>query len=693
MAAGQLSRSAGRSGKKVAIMKRAWVLLAGVVGLSFASAVRAGPCTPVDTFFAQHLDTSIPALAGIPAKMQAGDVAGAEKIFADYLRATLKPDVLNRSWLEKKYTEKERQALKKSADKTMSYLLSSCGMPHQFPQGKIDWDANPTFNKYREWTWQLSRHPFWTELAEYYTLTKDGQAAKVWVDQISSWFDQAACPEKQPYNATHCWRTIEAGIRMEGWSHQVHAFLKAPEVSDEFLTRYFISIWEHGWRLRGNLSHGNWLLMELHGLLRIAVLYPFLKDAPAWEAHALKVLEGEFDRQVYPDGFQYELATGYHGVVISNYLGVYNLYEQLGRPPPAFIRTGLERMFEVYAKLRRPDGRTPSLNDGSEEKVASWMRRAQRLYPARTDFRWLATNGTEGAPPDGLSCVFPYAGAVVFRSSWNEDAVWGYLDGSPFGRGHQHEDKLNFLLSAYGRNMLVEGGNYMYDSSDCRKYVLSTRAHNTIRIDGLDQARRKTYTWHDADIRKPADVKFAGTPRVDIAVSAYGDGYGKDLYKAVHQRKVLFYKQEKGLAPFFVVIDRLAASDDKPHAYEQMWHLEECTLLVKDGTFTGDFGLGTALFAAQADPGAKIVDMKGQQAPYYQGWMPIWKGGPHEHRPIPTPVVCGSFTGTKRLVTVLYPYKDGAKKIRGVKASPSVDAKTFVLVLTDGTVRSLSESS
>ena len=310
--------------------------------------------------------------------MQAGDVAGAEKIFADYLRATLKPDVLNRSWLERKYTEKERQALKKSADKTMSYLLSSCGMPHQFPQGKIDWDANPTFNKYREWTWQLSRHPFWTDLAEYYTLTKDAQAAKVWVDQISSWFDQAACPEKQPYNATHCWRTIEAGIRMEGWSHQVHAFLKAPEVSDEFLTRYFISIWEHGWRLRGNLSHGNWLLMELHGLLRIAVLYPFLKDAPAWEAHALKVLEGEFDRQVYPDGFQYELATGYHGVVISNYLGVYNLYEQLGRPPPAFIRTGLERMFEVYAKLRRPDGRTPSLNDGSEEKVASWMRRAQR---------------------------------------------------------------------------------------------------------------------------------------------------------------------------------------------------------------------------------------------------------------------------------------------------------------------------
>ena len=56
--------------------------------------------------------------------------------------------------------------------------------------------------------------------------------------------------------------------------------------------------------------------MELHGLLRITLLYPFLNDAPEWKAYALKRLQEEFSRQVYPDGFQYELATGYHGVVI-----------------------------------------------------------------------------------------------------------------------------------------------------------------------------------------------------------------------------------------------------------------------------------------------------------------------------------------------------------------------------------------
>ena len=35
--------------------------------------------------------------------------------------------------------------------------------------------------------------------------------------------------------------------------------------------------------------------------------------------------------------------------------------------------------------------------------------------------------------------------------------------------------------------------NYAYDTSEMRKYVLSTRAHNTIRIDGKDQNTRRSW--------------------------------------------------------------------------------------------------------------------------------------------------------------------------------------------------------
>ena len=665
-------------------------LILACAGIAQAVAF-AGPRTPAAEFFEKHVDTSVPTLAGIPGKMAAGDLAGAEKIFADHVRASLRNDALNKDWLGRKYEGKALRALKRRAEEIMDYRLSSCGMPHHFTDHKVDWDLNPTFNKYKEWTWQLSRHPFWTTLAEYYTATGDEKAVTVWIDMISSWFDQALVPEKARPGATHCWRTIEAGIRMSGWSRQIAAFAKSPQVTDEFLTRYFISIWEHGWRLRNNSTNGNWLLMELHGLLRITLLYPFLNDAPEWKAYALKRLQEEFSRQVYPDGFQYELSTGYHGVVVHNYLGVFELYEQLGLEKPEFIRKGLEKMFETYVRISTPSAGTPAINDGSNANVARWCRTATKLYPQRADFRWFATEGKEGAPPDYLSTVFPWAGAVVFRTSWAKDAVWGYMDASPFGRGHQHEDKLNFLLTAYGKVMLTEGGNYMYDSSDCRKYVLSTRAHNTIRVDGFEQNRRRTYRWKDEDINVKADVEFSASPARDVARSAYRDGYGPQQKPTVHDRTVLFLKEEPGLAPFFVVIDRLTAPNDRPRAFEIMWHLETCQLTIDGQNFTGDFGNGIGLAAATSDASAKITDMKGQHEPYFQGWMPIWVGGPHEHRPIPTPVAQGSFNGAKRIVTVLYPYRDGKNVLRGVTADADPQATSFTLTLADGTTRTLDE--
>jgi len=655
------------------------------------AACAAGPRTTPEEFFAKHLDTSIPALSSIPAKMATGDLAGAEKVFAAHVRASLRNDVLNKDWLNRKYGGEFLRAFKRRAEEIMDYKLASCETTHHFTDHKVDWDFNPTFNQYKEWTWQLSRHPFWTTLAEYYTATGDEKAVTVWIDMISSWFDQALVPEKAAPGATHCWRTIEAGIRMKGWSRQIAAFAKSPQVTDEFLTRYFISIWEHGWRLRNNSTSGNWLLMELHGLLRITLLYPYLKDAPEWKAYALKRLQDEFSRQVYPDGFQYELATGYHGEVISNYLGVFDLYEQLGLERPEFIRKGLEKMFEVYVRLATPNGGTPAINDGISMDVARWCRRASKLYPDRADFRWFATGGKEGAPPDYLSTVFPWAGAVVFRTSWAKDAVWGYMDGSPFGRAHQHEDKLNFVMHAYGKQMLTEGGNYMYDTSDCRKYVISTRAHNTIRVDGFDQNRLRTYRWRNEDINVKADVTFTTTPARDAARSTYKDGYGPQQRPVVHDRTVLFLKQEPGLAPFFVVIDRLAAPDGSPHTFEIMWHLEECKLAIDGASFTGDFGDGVGLAVRASDPALKITDMKGRYKPYFQGWMPIWKGGPHEQRPIPTPVMQGTFSGAYRVVTVLYPYRGGSCPIAAVTASADSATGDFTLVLSDGTERPLTQ--
>ncbi len=624
--------------------------------------------------------------------MEAGNVAGAEKVFADYVRGHLLAEKVNGDWMARKYSAAAASNLSARAHAVMDYNLVSCGTSYHFADHKVDWTSNHTHNQYKEWTWQLNRFDCVVPLGEYYQMTGDEEAAAVWVALMESWFDQAIVPEKASAYETKCWRTLDAACRIGNWSRLFAAFARSPKVSDAFITRYGISMWEHGWRLRNNATNGNWLLAELSALLRISVLQPFLKDAPEWRDYAQRRKQGEMTRQIYPDGFQYELTTAYHGCVVNEYLGVGRFYALFDLEPPSDLNEKLAKMLEVYERLCRPNWRTPSLNDGEQAHVAYWCAQGAALMPDRADFRWFASFGREGAPPDFLSSAMPYAGAITFRDAWRRDAVWAYLDASPFGRGHQHEDKLNFLLDAYGKTMLIEGGNYFYDTSAMRQYALSTRAHNTVRIDGLDQNTRKTYRWHDADINKKADFEFVTTPGRDRARASFSAGYGPQLVKVVHDRTVLFLKDVEGLGPFFAVVDRLIPKDESAHTFEIMWHLEVCELTIDGQTFTGDFGKGVGLFSAHSAPDATTTDRKGQKKPFLQGWKPLWISGPHEDQPIPTPIVEGRLQGPRRIVTILYPYRDGKCPIRSVRAADNPADKTFTLVLSDGSERTVDES-
>ena len=656
-----------------------------------------GPRTSAETFFAQCVDTSAPALAGIPARMAAGDVAGAEKLFADHVRATLRPEIYLRAERAAKPEGKTLRSLAASAAEIMDYKLRSCSLTHHFADHRVDWDINPTYNGYREWTWQLSRHPFFTTLARYYLATGDERATETWMAMLGSWFDQATLPPDgtSGYD-THCWRNIEAGIRMPEWAFQIHAFLKSPKLSDHFLTAFFRSVWEHGHRVTDVRTFANWRQHELMGLLYIGELYPFLKDAPAWRDYALQELETTFAEQIYPDGFQYELTTGYHCAVISNYRSVMAVYDRFGRPAPDFFRKNLENMYAMVMPLTLPLGNTPALNDGGKIYTAKFLRAVLADYPHRADFRWFATHGTEGSGPDYLSTYLPYAGAVTFRSSWREDAVGAYMDCSPFGSNHQHEDKLNFVLQAYGKDMLVEAGSYAYDTSDMRRYVIETRSHNTIRIDGQEQRARNTYKWLSGMISNQADLVFGTAPDRDWCGAAFTDGYGArgrqaKLDRTVHRRTAVFHKDVPSAGPFFVIVDRLEAPDARKRSWEAIWHVEESAFRIDGSVFTADFGGGVGLVGAVSDAAAKIVDRKGQKEPYFQGWMPIHKPGPHEHRPVPTPVVEGRFAGAHRVVTVLAPYRKDLVKVAGVTASADVKDRSYTVRFADGSEKTWTE--
>ncbi len=650
-----------------------------------------GPRTEVSYFFSNCLDTRIPEMAEASRLAESGDIKGAEHIFAEYIKKTLKPEKLNRKWYEPLSKEAEER-LKAKYDLAVSYSFCPCGIRHDFPIGKVDWLSNHTYNNYCEWPWQLSRHAELDTLAKYYTKYHDERAAEVWLNMIDSWIDQAILPDDgSAGNSTLCWRTIEAGIRMKGWARQIHAFINHPLLTDSFITRYFISVYEHGHRLMDAYTSGNWLLMEMHGVIRIAELYRFYKESDRWRETALAILEREMKSQVYPDGFHYELSTDYHAVADINYYDVLMMYRENELPEPEFLKKGLKGFYDVYPMIVRPDGKTPDINDGYPRRVSDKMKEALTLFPEREDYIFYSTEGREGKAPDILSCNFPYAGLAVMRNGREADSVWAFMDCGPFGKAHQHEDKLNVLISAYGKNMINEAGNYDYDTSDMRKYVLESRAHNVITFDELGQNRRGKYVWNPDDINKLSCHTYSSNDERDTARAVYNEGYGADGIAFTHDRSLIFMKKAEGLAPFFVVVDRVTAPDDKEHSYEAIWHFENCDFTLAGDKANGDFGDGVGLDLLFSDDSAESKDMIGTYEPYMQGWFPIRPSGPHEHRRVPTPVFKGKFKGKRRLVSVLYPYRNGERIISSVEASFDTADKSFTLVMNDGSRLTLSE--
>lgn len=653
-----------------------------------------GPRLQDMDFFAK-IDTTRPGLEGIPGAVAAGDFATARRLFAAEVRRTLQPerflhirrDFRGHAWM------REGETMAEAAERILDGELISCSTPHRF-EGEVDWFINPTFNHYREWTWQLSRHPEWAILAQRYRETGDERFAAAFVRFFRSWVRQALVPEDAPGGATLCWRTIEAGIRMGGaWQWALHSFYQSPYFTDDVLVDWYKSIWEHGWRLRNFHRTGNWLIMEMNGLAQIGILYPQFKDAPAWKTYAFDRMVDELAVQVYPDGFQYELSTGYHQVVIRNYQWLMDVCTAYDVPVPEAFRAGLERMHAVNVQMMMPDGRLPDLNDGGWLEVPSMMAPAVASYPDRTDFRWAYSRGQEGQPPKVTSILLPYAGYAALRTDWSPDAAWAFFDGGPFGYGHQHEDKLNVLLHAYGRLLLTEGGDYAYDASEMRRYVLSTRAHNTIRVDGGDQNRRRHFRRPDVDIRALADIDWYSDARRDVVAAIYDEGYGPDADRTVtHRRKVIFVKMDD-LGPYLLVIDRLEPQDEALHTYQVLWHLNtDSAEIDKLAVHSRDPGLPNLSIVPTTLSDLAVTVVRGQETPEWQGWKSIKHHQQGEYVPIPTAVYTWQARGPARLVTLLHPSPpDALCPVRAIAASADPVETVIRMTLSNGAIITLDE--
>jgi hypothetical protein len=241
------------------------------------------------------------------------------------------------------------------------------------------------------------------------------------------------------------------------------------------------------------------------------------------------------------------------------------------------------------------------------------------------------------------------------RSGWDQDATYLLFDAGPYGAAHQHEDKLHFVLWSHGRQLLLDPGNFSYDHSRWRRYVLSTAGHNTVLVDGQDQHRagkKETWFWPrpwNAPLPPNQDVRWVTTPEYDLARGEYAEGYGpKNDIAVTHQRRIVFVKREN----VFLISDTLTPRDRAPHRYDALFHLDTTEALVDPATKavrSVNSGQANLVIMPCSDDGLSVEIVKGRQDEPVQGWA----SGPW--RAIPVAIYHRSGVGTVRFDFVLTP--------------------------------------
>jgi hypothetical protein len=158
------------------------------------------------------------------------------------------------------------------------------------------------------------------------------------------------------------------------------------------------------------------------------------------------------------------------------------------------------------------------------------------------------------------SRLFPHAGVGVMTCG----STHAVIDAGPFGAlhsGHSHSDTLSIILRSGDDEILIDPGTYTYTGDpEWRDWFRGTSAHNTIRIDGLNQATiAGPFRWTDQPEVKILLWKTNSTCDVLEAECRYS-GF-------THRRRVEFQKPD-----VFLITDDVSGPPGE-HDFEQFWHL------------------------------------------------------------------------------------------------------------------------
>jgi hypothetical protein len=400
-------------------------------------------------------------------------------------------------------------------------------------------------------------------------------------------------------------------------------------------------------------------------------------------------LEEALDNFVLPDGSDPEQSFNYNKGLPNCFADIYYLYNCEPNKRVANLIEKIKQRCLFLAQHITPLRTIPNIaKTGVNDEIISLFHNWYEVYHFEELKEVLDVIESKEDIEQSVmkSIAFLYGGFYIMRNGMNKNDQYMLFKASRVAIGHAHEDCNSVYLIAYGREMLVDSGNFNYsgdaESVIINKYHDSSFAHNTISIDGKSQSGQKKQNNSTEELHKlrhPINKRWYSSNSFDLAEGEYKAGYGDDCFDITHERQVIYVKNK-----FWIVTDRIKA--DGNHKYTQVWQLakeytpEMLNIDSKRKYFNTTDKDGANIFVLNFGNNELDYSMKYGELEPYAGWYAVGYNIKCKKMDIHTE---WDGDGDQLIVSVLYPFKDDSLKINAKDISE--DGKVgFELVDIDG---------
>ncbi len=468
------------------------------------------------------------------------------------------------------------------ADRIMERRIPLLGYEIR-PEGEIAWrrdyvhdrESPPSYfrlSRYLDFSrvgdhkvvWELNRHQHLVALAQAALLSGRSEYATEIFIQLDSWIAQN--PVARGIN----WASaLEVAFRSLSWIWIHH--LTGHLMPADLRARWQVSLYHHGCFLERNLSiyfspntHLQGEALALHAL-------GLLFGVERWRRRGAELMQQMIRGHVEPDGAHFEQSSYYHVYSTDMFLlhavlepqsdAYKNILRRMAHYLWAIAGSGELTFFgdDDGGRLFYPFGDRSSFARSTLAACAAFLGDTP-WHGDPKDLHEIAEWWLDAPPPPHrpiarVSEYFPNTGIAAMVDGTTEliASLRALGRGSA---GHSHASALHFSLRHQGQAVLIDPGTYTYVADPVwRDRFRSTAAHNTIRVDGRDQADPAgPFRWHN-----PPDTEVIEWKPQPWRLHA------KCMYRGISHRRLIFF--ERGTLS---VIDDIEGTGT--HRIEQFWH-------------------------------------------------------------------------------------------------------------------------